>query len=107
MPCDPGSTVSFDKTPQRRDSDAWVRVRGRRGALRRCSFTRRLTFAPRREHPDAEVCALPNPRRFMVTDRVTSRGPNAFNYNTLLPNKSRVLLRLRPALRDGVQFSRP
>lgn len=28
------------------------------------------------------------PQRFIDVGRVTSRGPNAFNYNTLLPNKS-------------------
>lgn len=34
------------------------------------------------------------PQRFIDVDRVTSRGPNAFNYNTLLPNKSNLLLHL-------------
>lgn len=42
------------------------------------AHTARFTFAP---HP------LP-PARFIDVDRVTSRGPYAFNYNTLLPNKS-------------------
>lgn len=42
------------------------------------AHTTRFTFAP---HP------LP-PVRFIDVDRVTSRGPYAFNYNTLLPNKS-------------------
>lgn len=67
-------------------------------SLARCSLTC-LTFAL---HGECPCCAL---RRFIDVDRVTSRGPNAFNYNTLLPNKSTsASASLSPALKDSVQF---
>lgn len=58
-------------------------VGGERPDPPNCSLTR-LTFAL---HESVRACAV-RPRRFIDVDRVTSRGLCAFNYNTLLPNKS-------------------